>query len=205
MCRDLGYYWLRLVVYVTLAIGLATVFKNLGTSYSSTQARGSLLMFVASFLTFMTIGGFPSFVEEIKVFERERLNGHNSVTAFVVGNTFSALPYLSLMMTVASLVPNFLMGIITGAGILALMILGQKFPNNLTGEQILRERWQLETGYSKWVDLAILFGMVILYRLLFLTIIKKIEGIKPIFKALMSTPLKQTSQIVENPNATALQ
>ncbi|KAJ0077797.1 hypothetical protein Patl1_37039 [Pistacia atlantica] len=173
MCRDLGYYWLCLVVYVTLAIGLANVFKNLGTSDSSTQARGSLLMFVASFLTFMTIGGFPSFVEEMKVFERERLNGHNSVTAFVVGNTFSALPYLVLismipgaivyylprlhkgyqnylyfisllfacmmlvesrMMTVASLVPNFLMGIITRAGIQALMILGGGFfrlPNDL--------------------------------------------------------------------------
>lgn len=31
------------------------------------QARGSMLMFVASFLTFMAIGGFPSFVEEMKV------------------------------------------------------------------------------------------------------------------------------------------
>ena len=32
------------------------------------QARGSLLAFVASFLTFMAIGGFPSFVEDMKVF-----------------------------------------------------------------------------------------------------------------------------------------
>ncbi|KAL3611861.1 hypothetical protein D5086_002881 [Populus alba] len=44
--------------------------------------RGSLLMFIASFLTFMTIGGFPSFVEDMKVFERERLNGHYGATAF---------------------------------------------------------------------------------------------------------------------------
>lgn len=150
----------------------------------------------------------------------------------------------SLMMIVASLVPNFLMGIITGAGIQGLMILGGgffrlrndlpkpfwkyplyeiafhkyayqglfknefeglKFPNNLSGEQILRERWQLEMGYSKWVDLAILFGMVILYRLLFLTIIKTVEGLKPVIKALMSTPPKQLSQIMANPNATPLQ
>lgn len=32
------------------------------------QARASLLVFVASFLTFMAIGGFPSFVEDMKVF-----------------------------------------------------------------------------------------------------------------------------------------
>jgi spore maturation protein SpmB len=31
------------------------------------QARGSMLMFVTAFLTFMAIGGFPSFVEDMKV------------------------------------------------------------------------------------------------------------------------------------------
>lgn len=31
------------------------------------QARGSMLMFTAAFLTFMAIGGFPSFVEDMKV------------------------------------------------------------------------------------------------------------------------------------------
>ncbi|KAH9658073.1 ABC transporter domain-containing protein [Citrus sinensis] len=244
------------------------------------QARGSLLMFVASYLTFMTIGGFPSFVEDMKVFERERLNGHYGATAFVFGNTFSALPYLalislipgaivyylpglhkgyqhfiyfvlllfacmllveSLMMIVASLVPNYLTGIITGAGIQGLMILGGgffrlpndlphpfwkyplyyiafhkyayqgmfknefeglKFDNNLDGEQVLRDKWQLQMGYSKWVDLAILFGMVVFYRLVFLGIIKTVEKMKPVVKAFMSVPMKQTTQIMENPCAT---
>ena len=31
------------------------------------QARSSLIMFVSSFLTLMSIGGFPSFVEDMKV------------------------------------------------------------------------------------------------------------------------------------------
>ncbi|KAH9658072.1 ABC transporter domain-containing protein [Citrus sinensis] len=280
MYRDLGYYWFRLGVYVLLGIGLATVFSNLGTDDNSIQARGSLLMFVASYLTFMTIGGFPSFVEDMKVFERERLNGHYGATAFVFGNTFSALPYLalislipgaivyylpglhkgyqhfiyfvlllfacmllveSLMMIVASLVPNYLTGIITGAGIQGLMILGGgffrlpndlphpfwkyplyyiafhkyayqgmfknefeglKFDNNLDGEQVLRDKWQLQMGYSKWVDLAILFGMVVFYRLVFLGIIKTVEKMKPVVKAFMSVPMKQTTQIMENPCAT---
>ncbi len=157
------------------------------------------MSYVAGFLTFMSIGGFPSFVEDMKVhgfgpiaktpeknclayfqhqphkiladnnkgwwfsillvlqvFSRERLNGHYGVAAFVIGNSLSSLPFLflisvvsgsivyfmvqlhpgwdhfvyfvlmlfacvacveSLMMAVASVVPNFLMGIITGAGI----------------------------------------------------------------------------------------
>ena len=43
--------------------------QNIHSNISLTkfQARGSMLMFVAAFLTFMAIGGFPSFVEDMKV------------------------------------------------------------------------------------------------------------------------------------------
>ncbi|WJZ84611.1 hypothetical protein VitviT2T_004210 [Vitis vinifera] len=246
MHRDLGYYWLRLVIYVTLGLGLGTVFYDVGAGYESIRARGSMIMFVVSFLTIMAIGGFPSFVEEMKVFRRERLNGHYGPGAFVIGNTFSSMPFLliislipgaityylvglqqggkcfvyfvtvlftcmllveSLMMIVASIMPNFLMGLITGAGIQGLMILsagffrlpsdlpkllwryplyyiafhkyayqglyknefeGLTFPSNealghpttINGDKILRDIWQVEMGYSKWIDLAILFAMV---------------------------------------------
>ena len=92
----------------------------------------------------------------VQVFQRERLNGHYGVLAFVISNTLSAMPFLilisfvsgtlcyfmvrlhpgfmhylffvldlyasvtvveSLMMAIASVIPNFLMGIIIGAGI----------------------------------------------------------------------------------------
>lgn len=35
------------------------------------QARAGCMFFVAAFLTFMAIGGFPSFVEDMKVSARE--------------------------------------------------------------------------------------------------------------------------------------
>ncbi|XP_050291216.1 ABC transporter G family member 1-like [Quercus robur] len=269
MYRDLGYYWLRLAIYIALCLCVGTIFYDVGFSFGSIQARGSMLMFVAAFLTFMAIGGFPSFVEDMKIFGRERLNGHYGVGAYVIGNTLSSIPYLliislipgaiayflvglqksfehfvyfalvlfvcmmlveSLMMIVASIVPDFLMGIITGAGIQGVMMLnggffrlpndlpkpfwrypmyyiafhkyanqgfyknefeGLTFPNNqvggspsITGEEILRNTWQVEMGYSKWIDLAILLGMVVLYRLMFLGIVKIVEKVKPIVKAL---------------------
>ncbi|TYI37411.1 hypothetical protein ES332_A03G209200v1 [Gossypium tomentosum] len=231
------------------------------------KARGALLLFVTAILTFMTIGGFPSFVEEMKVFERERLNGHYGIIAFVLANTISAIPFLivislipgticyyiprlqkgfqhffffistlfasimlieSLMMVVASLVPNFLTGIIVGAGIQGIMMLvagffrspadlpkpvlkyplhhiafhkyayqgllknefeGLRFENDhnnnnnnvgsggarpmiLTGEDALRDIWHVEMATSKWVDLGVLFAMVVFYRVLFLGINK---------------------------------
>ncbi|XP_045819247.1 ABC transporter G family member 1-like isoform X1 [Trifolium pratense] len=292
MFRDLGYYWLRLGIYIALAISLGTVYYDLGTSYDSIKDRGSLLSFVSGFLTFMSIGGFPSFVEDMKVFQRERQNGHYGVIAYVIGNTFSSIPFVllvtiipavityylsglqkgyehflyfasvlfsslmlveSLMMIVASIVPNYLMGIITGAGIQGIMILiggffklphdlpkifwryplhyvafhtyvfeglfkneyeGLKFPNKngpqgtnsyLTGEVILRDIWQSNMSYSKWVDLAILLGMIVLYRVLFLMIIKITEKVKPIVGSLLSCTFvspKTTIHVVENPNAT---
>lgn len=128
------------------------------------------------------------------------------------------------MMIVESTVPDFLMGIITGAGIQGVMILnggffrlpndlpkpfwrypmyyiafhkyanqgfyknefqGLTFPNQdqvgtIRGEEILENVWQVEVGYSKWVDLGILLGMVVIYRRIFLGIIKIVEKAKPI-------------------------
>ncbi|KAF9663408.1 hypothetical protein SADUNF_Sadunf17G0046700 [Salix dunnii] len=254
MYRDLGYYWLRLAIYIALCSGLGS-------------ARGSLLMFTASFLTIMAIGGFPSFVEDMKVFQRERLNGHYRPAAFVVSNTISSAPFLlaislipgaityslvglqqgcahfiffastllacmmlveTLMLIVASIMPNFLMGLITGAGIQGLMILSGGFfrlPHDLPlvfwryplyyiafhryayqglfknefegltfpaaqvlqgggaayikGEEILRNIWQVEMGYSKWMDLAMLFAMVAFYRLMLLIVLGTVEKFKP--------------------------
>ena len=37
-------------------------------------------------------------------------------------------------------------------------------PTTINGDQILRDIWQVEMGYSKWIDLAILFAMVVVYR-----------------------------------------
>ncbi|KAG0480352.1 hypothetical protein HPP92_011210 [Vanilla planifolia] len=201
MFRDLGYYWLRLGIYVAVSLCVGTIYYQVGHSFGSIQARGSMLMFIAAFLTFMAVGGFPSFVEEMRILGRERFNGYYDVTAFTLANTLSSTPYLAiisvvpgaiayylvglqssidqfiyfvlvlfacmmlvegLMMTVASIVPDFLVGIITGAGELP----------TITGEQILRDTWQVEMGHSKWVDLAILFGMTIFYRILLLVIMK---------------------------------
>ncbi|KAJ4790216.1 ABC transporter G family member 2 [Rhynchospora pubera] len=264
MSRDLGYYWLRFAIYIAVGITLGTIFHKFDHSYESIQGRINLLVYVASFLTFMSIGGFPSFIEDIKIFARERLNGHYGVMAFIIANTLSALPFLlliasvpgavayflaglraeldhfayfvldlftslalveSLMMIVASIVPDFLMGIITGAGIQGVMMLTSGFfqlsnllPNiilkypihyisfdkystegffkneflgdifqssatpgapTISGDQFLKDEFHLNLVYSKWIDLAVLFGMFVLYRMLFLLIVKVKDMAKP--------------------------
>lgn len=44
--------------------------------------------------------------------------------------------------------------------------------------EILTKIWQVEMGHSKWVDLAILVWIIVLYRLMFLAIIKSKEKMK---------------------------
>ncbi|XXG78587.1 hypothetical protein AAC387_Pa08g2505 [Persea americana] len=281
MSRDIGYYWLRLAIFISLSLCIGTIYHDIGNNYRSIQARCLLLMFEATLLTFLSVSGFPSFVEEMKIFQQERLNGHYGVGAFVVGNTLSCLPYMliisvvpgvisyyiaglqngidhfvyfammlflcmmlveSLMMIVASFVPDFLVGIITGSGILGLMMLnggffrlrddlpkpiwrypmnyvafhkyanqglyknefiGLTFPNNkpggppITGEEILNTDWQVEMGYSKWVDLAIMLGMMVLYRLMFFGIIKAIENVKSHHKNTPIVPKEQSKQVMD--------
>ncbi|KAI6699538.1 hypothetical protein NL676_013862 [Syzygium grande] len=248
MYRDLGYYWLRLAIYIALCLCVGTIFYDIGSTYGSIQARGSMLMFVAAFLTFMAIGGFPSFVEDMKAITFSSMPYlliisliPGAIAYYLVGlqKSFEHFTYFasvlfacmllveSLMMIVASIVPDFLMGIITGAGIQGVMMLnggffrlpddlpkpfwrypmyyisfhkyanqgffknefeGLIFPNQMGGspkiggEEILRNYWQVEMGYSKWVDLAILLGMVVVYRLMFLGIIKAAEKMKPLVK-----------------------
>uniref|UniRef100_A0A0D3G4N3 ABC transporter domain-containing protein n=1 Tax=Oryza barthii TaxID=65489 RepID=A0A0D3G4N3_9ORYZ len=166
MSRDFGYYWLRIVIYVLMAVCLGTIYYDVGTSYAAIQARASCGGFVSGFMTFMSIGGFPSFIEEMKMFTLERQNGHYGVAAYIISNFLSSMPFLlavswasasitywmvkfrpgfsyfaffalnlyggvsvieSLMMIISALVPNFLMGLILGAGVIGIMMLTSGF------------------------------------------------------------------------------
>ncbi|KAF8780668.1 hypothetical protein HU200_001271 [Digitaria exilis] len=266
MHRDIGYYWLRFVVFTIMFFCVGTVFYNVGdTSLGSIQARISMIVCVVLFSTLASIGGFTSFAEEMKVFRKERLNGHYGATQFVISNTLSSAPFLGvfciipggilyymtglrrgidhfiyflaiswactmqvegLMMIVAAMVPDFLLGSAIGSGIQGLLFLSCgffRFPNDLPklvwkypmyfisyhkygiqglyknefigltfedqqnrngphmrGDYILKNILQVEMGYSKWVDLVILFAMVIVYRAMFLAMIKLTEIRGPI-------------------------
>ncbi|KAK1268614.1 ABC transporter G family member 11 [Acorus gramineus] len=120
MYRDLGYYWLRFAIYIALCLCVGTIYYNVGDSYGSIQSRGSMLMFIAAFLTFMAIGGFFSFVEDMK-----KSFDHFVYFALVLFTCMMLVE--SLMMIVASVVPDFLMGIITSAGIQGVMMLNGGF------------------------------------------------------------------------------
>jgi hypothetical protein len=153
--------------------------------------------------------------------------GHEQFVYFISMLFISVFLVEGLMMIVASMVPNFLMGIIFGTGILGIMMLDGGFyrlPSDIpkpfwkyplhyislhkyayqglfknefqglifttsnqvivSGEDILKNLWQMEMNYSKWVDFTILVGMALVYRIMFLIIIKSFEKVKPIVAAI---------------------
>nr|QMS43325.1 ATP-binding cassette transporter G family member 13 [Medicago truncatula] len=162
MSRDVGYYWIRLTIYVALSLCVGTIFYDIGSSYTAILARGACGAFISGFMTFMSIGGFPSFIEEMKVFYKERLNGYYGIAVYILSNFLSSFPFIAVMsfatgsityymvkfrsefshllyicldllgciavvessmMIIAALVPNFLMGLIIGAGYIGLMMM----------------------------------------------------------------------------------
>ncbi|KAM7279819.1 hypothetical protein ACFE04_006953 [Oxalis oulophora] len=166
MMRDVGYYQSRIVIYLLMSISVGSIFFDVGYSYNGIFARGACGGFISGFMTFMSIGGFPSFIEEMKVFQKERLNGYYGVAVYTLSNFLSSFPFLaamslstasithymvkfrpgippfiyicldlilsiavieSVMMTIASLVPNYLMGLIIGAGYLGIMMMTAGF------------------------------------------------------------------------------
>lgn len=80
MCRDVGYYWLRIIIYIIVSICVGTVYFDVGYSYTSILARGACGAFISGFMTFMSIGGFPSFIEEMKVMYTQNLTWEINVT-----------------------------------------------------------------------------------------------------------------------------
>ncbi|XP_077225199.1 ABC transporter G family member 1-like [Tasmannia lanceolata] len=179
------------------------------------MARGSMLMFVAAFLTFMAIGGFPSFVEDMKLnddcckhrsgfphgyYHRRRNSGGDDVERrlFPTPDDLPKPLWRYPMYYIA-------FHKYANRGLYKNEFIGLTFPNNqaggpstINGDEILRNIWQVEIGYSKWVDLATLFGMVVLYRLMFLSIIKINEKVKPMLmiRAFLAAPSKQASQVI---------
>lgn len=269
MMRDVGIFWLRAGMYIMLCVMLGFVYFQLKHSWQSTYARAALFFFVVAFLTFMSIAAFPAFVEDMRIFVRERLNGYYGVSSFVVANTLSSAPFIfiialisatacyflaalnhsgdrfvyfvinlfmslvvveSLMMAIAPLVPHYLMGIAAGGGVLGMYMLCEGFfqPLSLLPKPVLtypihyiayhsyafnglmNNEFQGTDGWAcpcsiqpggcadpsctltgsevvasydliqrnKWIEIAVLFGMVIVYRSIFFVTLKAQEAMR---------------------------
>ncbi|CAD6255627.1 unnamed protein product [Miscanthus lutarioriparius] len=168
MHRDIGYYWMRLAIYMGIGICLGTIFYQVGYSYSSIQ---SMMMVIAAIV--------PDFLMGIIV-------GAGVQGVMMLNGGFFRLPnelpkpvwkypsyYISFhKYAVQGLYKNEFMGLSFPSDQLV------EFNVTISGIQVLKDKLQVEMGYSKWVNLAILCGMMVIYRMMFFAIVKITEEIR---------------------------
>ncbi|CAL1385694.1 unnamed protein product [Linum trigynum] len=93
MCRDLGYYWLRIFFYIMVALSTGTLEFDIGTSSAAVIARGKVDGFLYGLMICLSIGGLPFFLDEIKAFRGEREGGYYGEAVYVLSNFLSSLPF----------------------------------------------------------------------------------------------------------------
>ncbi|KAL2519573.1 ABC transporter G family member 3 [Abeliophyllum distichum] len=111
MSREWKYYWLRLILYMLLALCIGTVFSGLGHSLSSVVTRVAAVFVFVSFSSILSIAGVPAQLKEIKIYACEQSNWHSGTLVFLLGQLLSSIPFVFLISISSSLVFYFLIGL----------------------------------------------------------------------------------------------
>ncbi|GIZ47495.1 hypothetical protein CKM354_001058500 [Cercospora kikuchii] len=114
--RDLVAYWVRVAMYMGLAIMMGTVWLRLGSTQRNIQPFVNAIFFGSAFMSFMAVAYVPAFLEDRAIFVKERANGLYGPTAFLVANFLIGLPYLFLISVLFSIVSYWLINLRPDAG-----------------------------------------------------------------------------------------
>jgi len=113
--RHVLLYWVRVAMYICMALLMGTTWLDLGTGQDEVQDRFSVHFFAGAFLCFMSVAGIPAIIEDKQVFDREKSNGSYSVLAYVLSNTFVSLPFIFLIALCFTSIAYPLIGLHSGA------------------------------------------------------------------------------------------
>ncbi|CAN4120252.1 unnamed protein product [Withania somnifera] len=111
MSREWKYYWLRLILYILLALCIGTAFSGLGHTLSSVVTRVAAIFAFVSFTSLLSIAGVPAQMKEIKMYACEESNQHSGTFIFLLGQLFASIPFLFLISISSTLVFYFLVGL----------------------------------------------------------------------------------------------
>ena len=106
--RDVVVYGIRVVMYLSLALLMGTVWLRLEPSQDNIPAFVSAIFFGGAFMSFMAVAYIPAFLEDFNTFRVERANALYGPTPFLVANFLVSVPYLFFITLVFSLVEYWL-------------------------------------------------------------------------------------------------
>lgn len=113
--RNLLAYGVRMAMYIGLGVLLATIWVNLKQSDDRLNDRLSVHFFSVGFLSFMSVAGIPSYLEERGVLRRERANGLYGTLSFTIAQTLTILPFLFICALIFSVICYWSIGLHGGA------------------------------------------------------------------------------------------
>lgn len=106
--RDYLAYYVRIFMYLGLAIMMGTVWLRLGYKQISIQPFINAIFFAGAFMSFMSVAYIPAYLEDYFAFKKERSNGLYGPMPFVVANFIIGLPFLFFIVILFSVVTYFL-------------------------------------------------------------------------------------------------
>ncbi|KAF7187060.1 ABC transporter G family member 15 [Pseudocercospora fuligena] len=114
--RDIVAYWIRVAMYMGLAIMMGTVWLRLSSEQKNIQPIVNAIFFGSAFMSFMAVAYVPAFLEDRASFVKERANGLYGPAAFLLSNFIIGLPYLFLISVLFSVVSYWLINLRPDAG-----------------------------------------------------------------------------------------
>ncbi|CAD6962225.1 unnamed protein product [Tilletia controversa] len=114
--RNLLAYGIRIGMYLGMGAMMAAVFQKLPNIDSRINDRLSVHFFGVAFLSFMSVAGIPSFLEERSVLMRERRNHLYTAAPFVLANSAATAPFLFICAVLFSVVAYWSIGLRPEAG-----------------------------------------------------------------------------------------
>eukprot|EP00299_Pterocystis_sp_00344_P018019 c9009_g1_i3.p1 GENE.c9009_g1_i3~~c9009_g1_i3.p1 ORF type:complete len:397 (-),score=100.79 c9009_g1_i3:32-1222(-) len=113
--RDISLYWVRVVMYMSIALLMGSTWYQVESNQQSVQDRFAAYFFGVAFLCFMAVCGIPAFLEERRVFIRERASGCYSLIAYVLSNFFVSTPFVFIIAFAYSAIAYPMMNLRPGA------------------------------------------------------------------------------------------
>mmetsp|Transcript_4213 Transcript_4213/g.4173 ORF Transcript_4213/g.4173 Transcript_4213/m.4173 type:complete len:627 (-) Transcript_4213:2886-4766(-) len=106
--RDVLAYYVRIIMYLGLAILMGTVWLRLDNSQDNIQPFTNAIFFSGAFMSFMSVAYIPSFIEDYNSYKKEKMNGNYGPFSFVLSNFIIGIPFLFIITLLFSIVTYFM-------------------------------------------------------------------------------------------------
>ncbi|KAF2269694.1 ATP-binding cassette transporter-like protein [Lojkania enalia] len=106
--RDFIAYGIRIAMYLALAIMMGTVWLRLAPTQTNIVAFTNSIFFGGAFMSFMAVAYIPAFLEDLHLYQKERLNGLYGPTSFLLANFVIGVPFLFVIAVLFSVVAYWL-------------------------------------------------------------------------------------------------